>query len=78
MKRTQAIGRVLLAAAACAALGACSPGGPEELLDVGRLEEMQDDPAAARRAYERVIAAYPDSTQANEARKRLRAMGGEE
>ena len=49
-------------------------GGPEQLLETAKLEELQSNPAHARELYQEVIRRYPDSAEARTADERLRAL----
>ena len=54
---------------------ATSPRAATALYKMGLLAEQQRDVAAARRNYERVVQAYPNSDEAALARDRLRSLG---
>jgi len=54
---------------------ASSPRAATALYKMGLLAEQQRDVAAARRNYERVVQAYPNSDEAALARDRLRSLG---
>lgn len=66
---------VVLAVLLVVALGACSNGGPAQLLETARFEELQRNLPHARKLYREVVEAYPDTPQAAEARARLAAIG---
>ena len=50
--------------------GGCQSGA-DELMRTAKFEELQRNPEHARELYQRVLADYPDSPQASEARERL-------
>jgi hypothetical protein len=56
------------------AISNCSGNNAEELFETAKLEELQDNREHAKRLYEDVIRAYPDSRYATEAQARLSAL----
>ncbi len=54
-------------------LAACG-GGPAELLETARFEELQRNTSHARELYVEIVRRYPASPQAATARDRLRAL----
>lgn len=72
--RGRCAGLLLASAALGALLSACSGESPADLLDTARLEEKQSQPAHARQLYEKILARWPESPQAAEARARLQAL----
>lgn len=58
-----------------AALSGCTNGGPDQLLETARFEELQRNLPHARKLYREVVETYPDTPQATEARARLAAIG---
>ena len=61
------IGAVVL----CVVLAACSGDKPKELLETAEFEERQHNVIHAKQLYEDLVRLYPDSPQAETARKRL-------
>jgi TolA-binding protein len=58
----------------CGALAACSGDKAKELLETAELEERQHNVAHAKQLYEDLVRLYPDSQQAETAKKRLTAL----
>ena len=65
--------RALLLAAVLVPFAGCG-GGPKDLLDTARLEEVQNNPTHARELYDEVVRRYPDTPEARTAAERLRAL----
>lgn len=63
---------VMMIAAALALFG-CTGESAEQLMDTARLEELQNNPEHARQLYQEIVEKHPNSKQAEEARKRLKA-----
>jgi len=59
---------------ALALIGCSDPA--EELYETARFEEVQNNQALARKAYEKIIRDHPDSPYAAKATERLAAIGG--
>ena len=64
----------LLSLILTASLAACMRSGPAELMETAKLEELQHNVPHARELYQRVVADYPDSPEAKQARDRLAAL----
>lgn len=64
--------------AACLAAGVvltgCTSGGAADLLSTAELEEVQQNLPHARELYAEIIAKYPESPEAAQARTRLAAL----
>ena len=58
----------------CLAVLGCTDRA-EELFETAKLEELQNNPAHARKLYREIVTDYPDSAYADRARERLAAMG---
>ena len=56
------------------ALGGCTSGGAADLLSTAELEEVQQNIPHARELYAEIIAKYPESPEATQARARLAAL----
>ena len=56
------------------ALAGCSGNNAEQLFETAKLEELQDNREHAKKLYQDVVTAYPDSPYAKEARARLAAL----
>jgi TolA-binding protein len=56
------------------ALANCSGNNAEQLFETAKLEELQDNQEHAKKLYQDIITAYPDSPYAKEARHRLAAL----
>ncbi|MDY6987863.1 MAG: lipoprotein [Thermodesulfobacteriota bacterium] len=56
------------------ALSGCSGNRAEELFDTARLEELQNNEDHAKKLYQEIVAKYPDSECARDARDRLSEM----
>ncbi|MDY6952081.1 MAG: tetratricopeptide repeat protein [Thermodesulfobacteriota bacterium] len=59
---------------AALALSGCSGNRAEELFDTARLEELQNNDDHARKLYQEIVAKYPNSEYAADARDRLSEM----
>lgn len=56
---------------AAISLSGCSGNRAEELFDTARLEELQNNDDHAKKLYQELVAKYPDSEYARDARDRL-------
>ena len=56
------------------ALASCSGNNAEQLFETAKLEELQDNREHAKKLYQDIITAYPDSPFAKEARDRLAVL----
>jgi len=56
---------------AAISLSGCSGNRAEELFDTARLEELQNNDDHAKKLYQEIVAKYPDSEYARNARDRL-------
>ncbi|MDY6837318.1 MAG: lipoprotein [Thermodesulfobacteriota bacterium] len=59
---------------AALALSGCTGNKAEELFDTARLEELQHNEEHAKKLYQEIVANYPDSEYARNARDRLSEM----
>ena len=66
-----------LAVAFAAALSGCSRGGAAEILETARFEEVQRNLPHARKLYQEILVKYPGTAEAEEAQRRLTALGGD-
>ncbi|MBJ6727785.1 tetratricopeptide repeat protein [Geomesophilobacter sediminis] len=71
MKRLAMLGVLVLVVATAG----CSGNKSQELLETARFEEKQNNRDHARQLYQEIVAKYPDSPGAKEARERLAALG---
>jgi len=55
-------------------LSGCSGNRAEELFETARLEELQNNEDHAKKLYQEIVAKYPDSEYARNARDRLSEM----
>ena len=55
----------------------CFGEDPEQMLETAKFEEVQRNHAHATEIYERILADFPDSPQAAEARARLAALAAD-
>ena len=65
---------LFLALIAAATIAACSGGGPAELMETAKFEELQRNVPHARELYQRIVDEYPQSEEAKVARERLGAL----
>jgi len=65
---------LFLLVVAVIALSGCSGNRAEELFDTARLEELQNNDDHAKKLYQEIVAKYPDSEYARDARDRLSEM----
>jgi hypothetical protein len=56
------------------AIAACRGNGAEEMLEIAKFEELQNNHQHARELYERIIAKDPNSEAARAAAERLKAL----
>lgn len=56
------------------ALASCSGDNAEQLFETAKLEELQDNREHAKKLYQDIVSAYPDSPYAKEAQARLAAL----
>jgi TolA-binding protein len=57
------------------ALAGCSgDNAAEQLLETAKLEELQDNREHAKKLYEEIVNAYPESRYAKEAQSRLSVL----
>ena len=56
------------------ALVACTKGGPAELLETAKFEELQTNVPHARELYRRILDEHPESAEATVAKARLEAL----
>jgi len=69
--RTRAL---LLAALLAAGVAGCSKSA-DDLIETARFEELQRNLPHARKLYQEIIDRFPDSYEAEEAKKRLAIIG---
>ena len=55
-------------------LSGCSGNRAEELFETAQLEELQNNEDHAKKLYQEIVAKYPDSEYARNARDRLSEM----
>ena len=65
---------VVACLAAGMALAGCTSGGAADLLSTAELEEVQQNIPHARELYAEIIARYPESPEAAQARTRVAAL----
>jgi len=62
-------------AAVLASGGVACSRSADDLIETARFEELQRNLPHARELYQQVIDRYPDSSEANEAKERLKVIG---
>jgi predicted small lipoprotein YifL len=55
-------------------VAACTKGGPAELLETAKFEELQTNVPHARELYQRILDEHPGSAEARIAKERLAAL----
>lgn len=68
-------GLVLVAMLLSAIMGGCAGDKGKELFETARFEEKQNNREHAKQLYQEIVAKYPDSPVAKQARERLEALG---
>lgn len=68
-------GLVLVAMLLSVIMGGCAGDKGKELFETARFEEKQNNRGHAKQLYQEIVAKYPDSPVAKQARERLEALG---